>query len=120
MTFAYYVPDDYSGEIFKNKTEKRGEKEEFVPLELNGLFVCPIELWGKPDYVENGIEVHNNMLKSIVSENKYQKLYFFDMEKQITKSPEIFRDLCHFTYKGSAEFVTRIMPIVIQVSNKLE
>ena len=58
MSFAYYIPDDYSKEKFVNKALDYTRHNR------------AIEIWGKPEYVEKGILVHNTVIKSLAELHK--------------------------------------------------
>jgi hypothetical protein len=97
MSFAYYVPEDYTLEKFN-----RGELDY-------GAHKCAIELWGKPENVIAGISTHNKLLKEIATGHK-QSL-FVDQQKLIPKSGKYFDDICHLTDEGCRQFVKNILAV---------
>lgn len=97
LTFAYYVPADYSLDKFNKKM-----------LDY-GLHRSPIEIWGTPKNVVKGIKVHNQVVKTLAHN---LGTYFVDMEKLIPKQGKYFEDICHLTHAGSEKFVENIFPLV--------
>ncbi|MBN1871339.1 MAG: hypothetical protein JW800_02085, partial [Candidatus Omnitrophica bacterium] len=106
MTYGYYIPENYSLEMFNN-----GE------VEYN-LFSFPIELWGDPENVKAGIEAHNEVVRAVEGEVKYGKLYFLDTEKLLKKDYTNFNDVCHLTHNGVKIMVANMMPFIQEVINE--
>ncbi len=106
MSFAFYVPKDYTLERFTNKS-----------LDYNE-YKCSIEVWGKPENVVKGILNHNQVIEDIVKENK--DIYFVDMNRLIPKQGRCFDDICHLTYEGSREFVNNIFGVAIDLYHSYE
>ncbi len=98
MTYATYVPENYSEKAFE---EKR--------LDYT-LHKAKIELWGDPINVMAGVAAHNAVVESIVEDNP--DVSFVDQDGLISKDGEHFNDICHFTHKGCEEFVENIWPVV--------
>ena len=104
VSFAYYIPADYSIGRFRAKQ-----------LDYTG-YLCPIELWGKPENVEAGIRAHNGILRTLYADHVKageSRLYFFDLETEMPKDGACFDDICHLTRRGSEEFVARIRDSVL-------
>ena len=95
MTFAYYIPENYTKENFLNK--KLGYT----------IHQHAIHVWGKPEYVEKGIKVHNAIVKDIASNN--DQVIFIDQEQLIPKEGKYFRDICHFTVAGCEVYVNNLI-----------
>lgn len=94
MTFAYYVPRNYSLEAFKTKR-----------LDYS-IHRNPIELWGKPENVIAGINAHNDILRKIV---RTRNVFFTDQERLLPKEGKYFNDICHLTTLGCETFVKNII-----------
>ncbi len=90
MTFAYYVPDNYSLSRFMNKQLDYGEH------------TCAIEVWGAARNILKGLRVHNAIVRDIA--RKFQQVSFLDMEQTIPKEKRYFNDICHFTDEGCELF----------------
>ncbi|MFH1799903.1 MAG: hypothetical protein ABH891_03500 [Candidatus Omnitrophota bacterium] len=105
MTFAFYVPEDYSLEKFKARQLDYDQ------------FVSPIEIWGRPENVKKGLEVHNRVIQDVAHDFrsgklKYQKFYYLDMNSFMPESKENFNDVCHLTEEGCKRFVSYILPMI--------
>jgi len=98
MTFAYYVPEDYSETRFKNRSLDYGFDDSLYPH--------PIEIWGKPENVVAGISAHNAIIEDVAE--RYNNVTFIDQNKLIPKNGQYFNDICHFTYEGCKIFVENI------------
>ena len=105
MTFAYYIPSDYSLDKFNSKK-----------LDYN-KHKSPLEWWGKLEYVKLGLEAHNQVVKDVALTNAYQKLYFVDMNNLLTKNGKNFDDACHFTQEGSLEFASYMVPVIQKIAS---
>lgn len=97
MTFAYYVPEDYSQEKFKAKALDYA----YTPNSM------AIETWGRPENVVKGIQAHNEVLRDLAS--RYDNVVFVDQEKLIPKEGAYFQDICHFSPKGCEAFVANVV-----------
>jgi hypothetical protein len=104
MSYAFYIPEGYTMEKFKNKvldyTLHQGE----------------VEIWGKPDNVIKGISMHNQVIEKLAQ--KHKNTYFIDQNKLIPKDGKYFNDICHLTTKGSQRFVANILDIIIEIMKK--
>lgn len=99
MTFAYYVPEDYSAEAFENKI-----------LDFT-LHLTPVSVWGSVESVSMAVEAHNEIVRRLVREDKC--LLFVDQDANIEDSSENFNDPCHLTCSGSRNFATHIVDEVL-------
>ncbi|MGO9018851.1 MAG: hypothetical protein ACLQVJ_10930 [Syntrophobacteraceae bacterium] len=104
MTFAFYVPPDYTRENFTKKA-----------LDYT-LHLCPIELWGTPENTVKTINVHNKVIREIYEQNK--GLVFIDQAGLIPQSGLYFNDICHLTYLGSEKFVDNMMGPVKELASR--
>jgi hypothetical protein len=95
MTFATYVPEDYSLEAF---TAKRLDY---------GLSLTPLELWGAPEYVLETVAVHNEIVRSLAAQ--HEGVLFVDQARLMLGDHHYFNDPCHFTVAGSSKFVENLL-----------
>ena len=100
MTYAFFVPEDYSLEKFQNKS-----------LDYVG-YKNPIEIWGEPDNVVKGINVHNEIIRDI--SGRYKNVIFVDQDGLIPKDGSYFDDICHFSEKGCKRFVGNISGLIVE------
>lgn len=98
MTFATYVPENYSREAFNQK-------------ELDyGLHRAPIEWWGLRENVLATVAVHNEIVRGLVAQHK--NVLFVDQARLMPGSAQYFNDPCHLTILGSATFVENIVSVL--------
>jgi hypothetical protein len=99
MTFATYVPEDYSLEAFKAKR-------------LNyGLYRTPIELIGAREHVMNTVAVHNGIIRSLAA--RHVRVLFVDQASLMAGEPRYFNDICHLTVVGSSKFVENLLAVLL-------
>jgi len=97
MTFASYVPDDYSKEKFES-----GLLDYSRPL-------FPVELWGLPENVMAGIAAHNTVLRDLADHQ--DGIYIIDQERLLPKSGNYFHDICHLNREGVDRFVSNMIGV---------
>lgn len=100
-SFAYYIPNNYSFELFKKNALDYGRHRN------------PVELWGTVETVSKGLDMHNEVIKRI--EKKYaESPYFFSVDEnaELNKDKYTFDDLCHLTLKGSRDFAINLLPAI--------
>lgn len=95
MTFAYHIPQDYEYEKFKEKQLDYSDHTH------------PLELWGSPAGVVEGLAVHNEIIRDLANEYS-ETVCFFDQNARLTKGKVNFRDVCHLTLEGGVEFVDNL------------
>ena len=95
MTFSFYVPRNYSLEKFESKS-----------LDYC-LYYSPIEIWGTPKNITNGITVHNEIIKNFSGYS--DSVTFIDQNALIPKNRLFFNDISHLTQKGCEKFVDNIL-----------
>ena len=100
MSFASYLPEDYTRERFD---------EGLLDYTLQEY---AIELWGLPEVVPAGIEAHNAITERLAEE---YGVSFVDQNLLMPKRGEYFNDLVHFTVAGSNAFVENMLPTIIQL-----
>lgn len=96
MTFASYIPDSYNYQNFLDRLLDYGEHES------------PVELWGNPDCVTNGLAVHNEVVRELAAIYRNQVI-FVDQNQWLPKEGLYFDDICHLTDLGCAVFADNIM-----------
>ena len=102
MTFATWVPEDYSAVAFEEK-------------ELGyGLHLEPLEVWGVGEHVLSTVEVHNAIIRRVAAER--EDVLFVDQAKRMAGEPRYFNDPCHLTALGSAKFIENMrVPVLSRV-----
>jgi len=98
MTFATYVPENYSFEAFKQKR-----------LDY-GLHRAPIEWWGPREQVLAAVDAHNEIVRRTAAQRP--NVVFVDQASLMQGSPRYFNDPCHFTVLGSTRFVENILKVL--------
>lgn len=74
-------------------------------------YASPVVVWGKPENVKKGIDVHNLVLRDLV---KKHGTLFFDMEHHMPKDPKLFCDVCHVSEPGVQRFAHEIVDFFVQ------
>jgi hypothetical protein len=95
MTFATYVPENYSREAFNKKQ-----------LDY-GLHRAPIEWWGLREHVLATIAAHNEIVRELAVQHR--DVLFVDQARLMPVSARYFNDPCHLTALGSTKFVENIV-----------
>jgi hypothetical protein len=95
MTFATYVPADYSPEAFAARR-----------LDY-GLHLSPLEIWGRREDVLAALTLQNDVVRRLAAER--EAVVFVDQARLMAGSARTFNDACHLTVLGSAEFVDHLM-----------
>ncbi len=97
-TFAFNLPHNYSLDVFKAK------KLGYADVDT---FCYPTEIWGSPDNVVKGIEVHNAIIRSLSSR------FVFINTDNISKNITNFYDICHLSGDGEKALASLIMNKII-------
>jgi hypothetical protein len=100
MTFAYYLPEDYTTEAFRAHQLGYGQ----------GKYAMGADVWGTPEGIEAAIIAHNGVIRDIARQHK--SVILIDEERQMPKSGSYFSDPCHLTEAGIAKFAEHAMPAV--------
>ena len=79
MTYAYYIPPDYSRERFE-----KGQLDYARSTVVKG---SPIEIWGLAVNVRKGMDVHNNVLREFA---KTDGVFFVDQQALLGNHAENF------------------------------
>lgn len=86
-TFAYHLPDDYSGERFA-----AGALDYATPPRN------PVSMWGEPAHVRNAIDAHNAITRRLAGEG------VIEMATTMPHGARYWSDICHLTSEGRAAF----------------
>jgi hypothetical protein len=92
LTYAYYLPSDYTNERFLARQTDYSFMEESVATEV----------WGRKENVVKAIETHNAVTRKIAA--RHPDVLFFDMDRFMPKDKAHFIDICHWTDLGRATF----------------
>lgn len=95
MTYAYYVPADYTEEAFRQRS-----------LDY-GAHTSPISLWGTPEHVARAIDLHNTAVRDLAAQTP--GAVFVDQQQLMPVGKDYFDDCCHLTALGSRRFVEHVM-----------
>jgi hypothetical protein len=96
MTYATYLPPNYTAEAFQQKQ-----------LDY-GLHATPIELWGRPQDVIGAVAAQNAVVRMLAT--RHAGTLFVDQATLMAGSARYFNDACHLTVLGSEAFVENLMP----------
>ena len=98
MTFASWVPPDYS-------------KEAFAAKRLDyGLHKMPVETWGRPDNVARALRMHNDVIRRLASTRA--GVWFVDEAALVSGTGRNFDDPFHLTIAGSIVFAENVMRVL--------
>jgi hypothetical protein len=100
MTFAYYLPQNYTTDTFRAHQLGYGR----------GKYDVGIDVWGTPKGVEAAILAHNEVMRELGKKHKHAIVV--DEEKQMPKSGTCFSDPCHLTDQGIATFAEHVLGAV--------
>jgi hypothetical protein len=108
MTFANDTPEggypQFSAERYK---------KIYKDFHIATSSCCPIEIWGKPRHVMNGIKIHNDVINKFVKHN--QDVIFIDQDKNLSNKHSYFSDVCHFNPEGIKAFIQLMEPHFLKV-----
>ena len=99
MTYAIYVPEDYSLEKFKEK------RLDYV------LHLSPLEIFGRPEFVIATVAAHNEVVYRMAVEN--EGALFVDQARLMGNSSDSFNDPFHFTTTGCSNFVENLVEALL-------
>lgn len=103
LTYAWYLPRDYTNERFKAKQLDYSFTEESVAAEV----------WGLSHNVARALEVHNAVVRRVAA--RHPDVWFHDMEREIPKDGEHFIDVCHWTDRGRNTFAHVVSSVLFEV-----
>ena len=107
LTYAYYLPDDYTNERFFARTTDYTFMPESVATEV----------WGRKENVVAAIEAHNEAMRRIAA--LHPEALFFDMERSIPKDREHWIDICHWTDLGREAFARGVLEAIANRESEL-
>ena len=96
MTFAIWIPPEYSEERFLEGTLNYGE----------GRYQIPVETWGKKDNVIRTIAAQNDEVRDLASKHD---VIFVDQARLMPKDGRHFSDVCHLTELGLERFAKNLL-----------
>jgi len=100
LTYAYYLPADYTNERFLAKQTGYSFMPESVATEV----------WGRKENVVKAIETHNAITRKVAA--RHPEAIFFDMEKWMPKDRAHFIDICHWTNLGRRRFAEGVLKAI--------
>jgi lysophospholipase L1-like esterase len=95
ITFAWSAPSDYTKERFL-----AGQAGYRNPDNYDAR---PLEFWGKPAYVREGLARYNRIVRELAVE---LNVPLIDAETYMDHDPRWFGDPCHFNEEGTERFVS--------------
>jgi len=98
MTFAWSIPEHYSEKAFE-----AGQSGYAKPSNIHRYSV---ELWGKPDFVEEGLNRHNRVVRELANR---ENTLLIDQERLMRKDLRWYNDVCHFGEEGTDKFIDNIV-----------
>lgn len=98
MTFAFYVPQNYSYKLFQQQSLDYASHS------------TPVETWGEPGNVIKTVKLHNEVIRDLVSVHK--EVCFIDLNSLMPTSSRFFNDPCHLTLAGSAIFADNVIKVI--------
>lgn len=69
-------------------------------------------LWGDPVDVERGLEIHNEVLRSLA---RQYNVPLIDLAREFPDEQSKFEDICHMTYEGADFFAAAFMKKLIKL-----
>ena len=101
MTFATWVPADYSYEAF------RAKQLDYL------LHHSPIELWGRREHVLAALAAHNDVVRRLADGR--EGVVFVDQARLMPDGGRYYNDPCHFTVLGSQLFAGNLVEALVRV-----
>ncbi len=98
MTFAFYIPEDYSPARFEARQ-----------LDYTS-HMFPAELWGRPDCLRKGLDVQNDAVTRMAL--SHPGTLFVDQARLVPQEGKYFNDVCHLTHEGCERFVENLLPAI--------
>jgi hypothetical protein len=103
MTFAWTIPDGYTQESFRS-----GSLGYNNPTSYDSW---PVEFWGPPEYVRDGLQAHNKIIREI---SRTENVVLIDQEHMIGKDLYWFGDVCHLSEEGTDRFINNIVTFFVE------
>lgn len=103
MTFSWNIPDNYSKTNFESRMVGYNNPDNYD--------IQAVELWGSVEYVQEGLERHNRVIRRLAQE---KAVIMIDQEKLMGKNLKWFGDFCHFSEEGTEKFIKNIADFFIE------
>nr|WP_295931142.1 hypothetical protein [uncultured Dyadobacter sp.] len=103
MSYASFFPEH----VVLTGEEK--DMEHFAGC--NRFVATPVVMWGRPENVRKGIDVHNRVLRELASKHN---MLFLDMERRMPKDQKLFCDVCHLSGPGAQRFANEIAEFIVR------
>jgi lysophospholipase L1-like esterase len=101
LTYAWYIPADYSEDRFKGGELDYGQEN---------VRACTVEIWGNPPDVIQALTLQNDRLRELAARSP--EVIFVDLARALPATGAHFVDPCHLTQEGSRRWVELIWPSV--------
>ncbi len=101
LTYAWYIPADYSEDRFKGGELDYGQEN---------VRACTVEIWGNPPDVIQALTLQNDRLRELAARSP--EVTFVDLARALPATGAHFVDPCHLTQEGSRRWVELIWPSV--------
>lgn len=101
MSFAYYLPGDYSEDKFESRQ-----------LDYT-VHTFPVELWGEPECVAKGLGAHNEVAEELARAS--EGVWFVDQDSLIPDDGRHFNDICHLTHEGCERFAENLVNVILSM-----
>lgn len=105
LTYAWYLPDDYTNERFMNRELDYSFTDESVA----------VEVWGYSYNVVRALNVHNDAVRRVAS--RHPEARFLDMRVAIPADGQHFIDVCHWTDRGRAAFARGVEDVLLEIDS---
>jgi hypothetical protein len=103
MTFAWSIPARYTHEAFQSQS--------FGYQNPDSYDRWPVELWGTPADVREGLHRHTRVIREVARE---ERTLLLDQEGLMGADLRWFGDICHFNDEGTARFIENIADFLVQ------
>ena len=100
MSFATYLPNNYSEDRFRAGQLDYG----------NGEHGMPVETWGDPAAVIAAVETHNAVIQDVAY--RFDNVLYVDQKRLLPDNGTSFSDVCHLTKRGIRVFVGNLVPAI--------
>lgn len=104
QTFAWSIPKNYSYYSFIEMKVGYNNKENYNR--------CPVELWGSPGFVNEGLKRHNQVICDLA---KNYQVPLIDQYAFIGENLIYFGDVCHLSEVGTEAFILNIVKCIKQL-----
>ncbi|MEO6283646.1 MAG: hypothetical protein ABIN80_02715 [Dyadobacter sp.] len=101
MSYATYFPPNFK------LTGEESDMKHFAGCN----YASPVTIWGSPENVRKGVQVHNGILRKLVAANH---VLFLDMENRMPKDSSLFCDVCHVSEPGAQRFAHEIVRCIVE------